>query len=212
MRRRLIKNASNRIAKHGGLVIFEPQLNKGCWNEVFGNQNPIHLEIGMGKGLFLLKMAMKYPHINFVGIEKFDSVMVIAVEKIANHNLPNLKLIKADAQYLDTFFKNGEVDVIYLNFSDPWPKNRHEKRRLTSSNFLNRFKNIIKPSGFIELKTDNPNFFEYSIISMALNHWIIIDISLDLHKRHDEIITTEYEERFIALGQPIYYVKIKKEE
>lgn len=212
MRRRVVKNASSRILAHAGLVILNPFEHRGHWRDVFKNDSPIHIEIGMGKGAFILQMALKNPNINYVGIEKFDSVIIMAIEKIANYQLKNLLLIRADALLLDTIFATNEVERIYLNFSDPWPKNRHEKRRLTSSLFLKRYEKVLTPKGVIEFKTDNSTLFEYSIISMTKELWIIDEFSVNLHRNNEEIVKTEYEEKFTSLGYPIYYVKVRKDD
>ncbi len=210
MRRRNVKNAKARIVEHLDLVISNPQDYKGKWSSLFANENPIYLEIGMGKGQFLLANAKENPNINYIGIEKFDSVIVQAVEKIVPLHLTNIKLINADAEALNTIFAPQEIKKIFLNFSDPWPKNRHEKRRLTSYNFLKQYENIL--DGTIEMKTDNQSLFSYSLISFNENHWHFLAIYLDLHNQitDEKIITTEYEDKFIAKGSPIYYIKVEK--
>lgn len=212
MRRRNVKNASKRIAEHDDLVILNPEDYKGKWQLLFNNQNPIYLEIGMGKGKFLLEHAIKHPEINYIGLEKFDSVIVQAVEKIVNYHLNNIRLINIDALELLNIFNHQEIKKIFLNFSDPWPKNRHEKRRLTHKNFLKLYEQIL--DGDIEMKTDNRELFEYSLVSFNQNKWDFLELSLDLHNQNSEkeIITTEYEDRFTKLGNVIYYVKIKKGE
>ena len=164
----------------------------------------------MGKGKFILENAMKYPNINFIGIEKFDSIMALAIKKIDDYKLDNLKLIRMDAHDIDNAF-DKEIDKIYLNFSDPWPKARHEKRRLTSSVFLDKYDNIFKNNRIIEMKTDNEILFEYSLISFNNHGYKIKEINLNLHK--DIVIDnimTEYEEKFSKLNNVIYYVKVEK--
>ena len=185
---------------------------KGKWQELFSNNNPIYLEIGMGKGKFLLEQALKNPQFNYIGLEKFESVIVQAVEKIAPLNLTNIKLINGDAEKLNEYFAEKEIKKIYLNFSDPWPKGRHAKRRLTYHTFLERYEKIL--DGDIEMKTDNQALFEYSLQSFNNYHWQFLDLSLDLHHRlNDEvIITTEYEDKFIQNGKQIYFIKVKKEK
>ena len=205
MRLRNVKNKE--ILDKSPYIISEPFLFKGRWKEVFKNNNPIHLEIGMGKGQFLINMALNNPNINFIGIEKFDSVMVRTLEKIANYELDNIKVIKIDASdILDVF--DDEISKIYLNFSDPWPKRRHAKKRLTSEVFLEKYKKL--GSLDIEQKTDNRKLFEYSLQSFVNNNYKILDLSLDLHNDKENIITTEYEDKFIKRNQVIYYVNVKK--
>jgi tRNA (guanine-N7-)-methyltransferase len=211
MRRRNVKNAKQRVESHPELVILNPKDYKGKWNTLFKNDNPIYLEIGMGKGKFLLEHAKSNPNINYIGLEKFDSVIVQAVEKIYPCNLNNILLLNVDAEELLDIFDENEISKIFLNFSDPWPKNRHEKRRLSHANFLNRYQKILK--GDIEMKTDNRELFEFSLISFNENKWKFEELSLDLHHRNEDekIITTEYEDRFTSKGNVIYFVKIKKE-
>ena len=211
MRRRNVKNAKQRVESHPELVILNPKDYKGKWNTLFKNDNPIYLEIGMGKGKFLLEHAKSNPNINYIGLEKFDSVIVQAVEKIYPCNLNNILLLNVDAEELLDIFDENEISKIFLNFSDPWPKNRHEKRRLSHANFLNKYQKILK--GDIEMKTDNRELFEFSLISFNENKWKFEDLSLDLHHRNEDekIITTEYEDRFTSKGNVIYFVKIKKE-
>lgn len=212
MRRRNVKNAKGRIENHPELVVLNYKDYKGKWKSFFGNDNPIYLEIGMGKGKFLLEHAKTYPNINFIGLEKFDSVIVQAVEKIYPLELNNIKLINADAEELLDMFEENEISKIFLNFSDPWPKNRHEKRRLSHANFLNRYNVIL--NGDIEMKTDNRELFEFSLISFNQNKWDFLELSLDLHHRNEDeyIITTEYEERFTKKGNVIYYIRTSKKE
>ena len=210
MRRRNVKNAQSRIDNHLDLVIKNPQDYRGKWQELFNNHNPIYLEIGMGKGKFLLEHANHNPNINYIGLEKFDSVIVQAVEKISLSRLSNIKLINEDATKILEFFDQKEIQKIYLNFSDPWPKNRHEKRRLTHKNFLKKYERIL--NGDLEMKTDNQTFFEYSLISFNQEQWKILDLSLVPHHRgeDDTIISTESEERYIKKGNQIYFLKTKK--
>lgn len=190
-------------------LILEPKENKNKWNEEFGNNNPIYIEIGMGKGDFIIEHAKRYPDINFIGIEKFDSVIVRAIEKVPE-DLPNLRLIRMDAKEIDEVF-DKEVERVFLNFSDPWPKKRHHSRRLTSHIFLNKYENIFKNEKEIVQKTDNRDLFEYSVVSLSTFGYKIEDISLDLHNsNYEDIITTEYEKRFVAKGNNIYYLVAKK--
>lgn len=187
-------------------TIPEPEVWKGRWQEVFGRQAPLHIEIGMGKGQFLTALAAEHPDINYIGIEKFSSVLVRAVQKQNELELPNLRLIRMDADSITDVFAPGEVDRIYLNFSDPWPKERHAKRRLTSVEFLRRYENILAKDGHVEFKTDNQPLFEFSLEAAEGAGWKLLAVTRDLH--HDTAlnkgnIMTEYEERFSAQGNPI---------
>lgn len=187
-------------------TIPEPEVWKGRWQEVFGRQAPLHIEIGMGKGQFLTALAAEHPDINYIGIEKFSSVLVRAVQKQNELELPNLRLIRMDADSITDVFAPGEVDRIYLNFSDPWPKERHAKRRLTSVEFLRRYENILAKDGHVEFKTDNQPLFEFSLEAAEEAGWKLLAVTRDLH--HDTAlnkrnIMTEYEERFSAQGNPI---------
>ena len=208
MRLKNVKNAKEKVAK-SEYIIEKPEEYKGNYKKVFKNENDIHLEIGMGKGNFIINMAKKYPDINFIGIEMFDSVIVRAVEKLESEEINNLKLIKFDATNIEDIFQN-EISTIYLNFSDPWPKNRHEKRRLTSDRFLNKYEKIFKEKCHIIQKTDNRKLFEFSLMSYVNYGYKIKEISLDLNKDEKENVQTEYEEKFTTLGYPIYMVEVDK--
>lgn len=210
MRLRNVKNANNTIMA-SKYIINEPLVYKGKYKDIFNNNNPIHIEIGMGKGKFIIENALRYPNINFIGIEKFDSVLVRAVEKLENTDIPNLRLIKMDALEIDQVF-DREIDMIYLNFSDPWPKKRHADRRLTSEVFLNKYNVIFKEIKQIIMKTDNRGLFEYSLKSFTDFGYKIKNISLDLYKSEiTNNIATEYEERFSSMGNVIYMVEIDKD-
>jgi len=195
MRLRNVKGSKEIISK-SEYIILEPEKYCGKWNNVFNNNNEIHIEIGMGKGKFISEMALKYPNINFIGIEKFDSVIVRAVQKLEDKKIPNLKLIRIDALNLDKVFKK-EISRIYLNFSDPWPKAKHEKRRLTSMQFLDLYDNLFKDKKEIHQKTDNKNLFAFSIESLSKNGYILENVSLDLQNENIDNVTTEYEEKFM---------------
>ena len=162
-------------------TIPEPEVWKGRWQEVFGRQAPLHIEIGMGKGQFLTALAAEHPDINYIGIEKFSSVLVRAVQKQNELELPNLRLIRMDADSITDVFAPGEVDRIYLNFSDPWPKERHAKRRLTSVEFLRRYENILAKDGHVEFKTDNQPLFEFSLEAAEEAGWKLLAVTRDLH-------------------------------
>ncbi|MFY0743697.1 tRNA (guanosine(46)-N7)-methyltransferase TrmB [Solibacillus silvestris] len=198
--------AAEYIQQHPDVIIPNPEDYKGNWNEAFGNDNPLHIEVGTGKGQFVLGMALQNPDVNYIGIELFDSVIVCALEKIEAANKPsNLRLLKVDGAKLEEFFGKGDVDRVYLNFSDPWPKVRHAKRRLTHEGFLKIYENILVDNGEIHFKTDNRGLFEYSLVSMNEYGMALNYISLDLHANMPEDnIMTEYEEKFSKLGQPIY--------
>lgn len=183
----------------------------GTWHEIFGNSNPIYIEIGMGKGKFIHTMAKEHPEINYVGIEKYSSVLLRAIQKMEQEELPNLKFIRMDAEDITKVFGSGEVDGIYLNFSDPWPKDRHAKRRLPSREFLNRYHVILKKDGCLEFKTDNRELFDFAVGELAPAGWKAETITYDLHR--DEIlmqgnVMTEYEEKFSAMGNPICKYRI----
>ncbi len=208
MRLKNIKGAKEKI-NLSPYIIKNPENYKGKYKTLFNNNNPIHLEIGMGKGDFIIEMASKYPNINFIGIEKFDSVILRATQKLEDITLPNLKLIRFDATEIKNIF-DKEIDTIYLNFSDPWPKNRHEDRRLTSQKFLKRYDFIFKKTNHIIQKTDNRHLFEFSLKSFTDYNYKIKNISLDLHKDEIDNVETEYEKRFVSLGYPIYMVEVKK--
>ena len=193
-------------------VIDEPERFKGKWNEVFGVKRPLFLEVGMGKGRFLMDMARLHPERNFVGIEMYDSVLLRALQKreeleAAGEEFSNLVFIRVDARLLPEIFEKDEVDGIYLNFSDPWPKDRHAKRRLTSHEFLARYEKILKKDGTLEFKTDNKDLFDFSLEEMKnAEGWELTAFTYDLH--HDVVLSegnvmTEYEEKFSSIGNPI---------
>ena len=207
MRLKNVKGAKEEI-QASPYIIKNPIDYKGKYNKLFNN-NPIHLEIGMGKGDFIINMAKTFPNINFIGIEMYDSVMVRAVQKLENENIPNLKLIKFDATNINDIF-DKEIDTLYLNFSDPWPKNRHENRRLTSERFLKRYDNIFTNEKIVIQKTDNRKLFEYSLKSFTDYGYKIEKISLNLHEDDYFNIKTEYEHKFSSKGYPIYMAKFTK--
>lgn len=190
------------------------ETKRGCWQEVFENTNPLYIEVGMGKGKFITQLAQSHPDANYVGIEKYSSVLLRALEK--RELLPDLKnllFLRMDAEDLPKVFGKNEVDGIYLNFSDPWPKDRHAKRRLPSKEFLTRYDQILKPKGHVEFKTDNPSLFDFALEQAKEAGWIIDAFTYDLH--HDDVmmegnVMTEYEERF-AQGNPIHKVILHRE-
>ncbi len=199
---------SREIIGESGFVVHSPERQKGNWPGIFGNNNPVHLEIGMGKGRFLMDMAKEHPAINYVGIEKYSSVLLRAVQKMEQEPapLPNVRFIRMEAEAITDVFGQGEVGRIYLNFSDPWPKDRHAKRRLTSREFLSRYDKLLKPGGQLEFKTDNKELFVFSLEELEPAGWRAKEVTYDLH--HDKgmmegNIMTEYEERFSSMGNAI---------
>lgn len=211
MRLRNVKGAREGLVE-SVYVIDEPKENKGKWREIFGNDNPLHIEIGMGKGKFITELALKNPNINYIGIEKFSSVLIRAVEKMNELELKNLLFIRMDAEEIVDVFEKGEVDKIYLNFSDPWPKDRHAKRRLTSRQFLARYDVILNKDGDINFKTDNRSLFDFSVEEIKEANWEITGLTYDLHnsEMNEGNIMTEYEEKFSAKGNPIHKVVARR--
>ena len=209
MRLRHIPGAEETIAQ-SPFVIQDPQLHKGDWSQLFGNSAPIEIEVGMGKGRFIMELAKNHPEINYIGIERYSSVLLRAIQKrreleLSDIHLSNIYFLCVDAKTLDQFFAPGEVRRIYLNFSDPWPKDRHAKRRLTSPQFLAVYEKILAPEGVVEFKTDNRGLFEYSLESIPAAGWSIKEQTFDLH--HSPMaegnVMTEYEAKFSAEGKPI---------
>ncbi|MCI9067140.1 MAG: tRNA (guanosine(46)-N7)-methyltransferase TrmB [Lachnospiraceae bacterium] len=206
MRLRNVKGAREALAE-SSYVEAAPEANRGAWRAVFGNEGPIHVEIGMGKGRFLLEMAARHREIDYIGVEMYASVLVRAAEKLEDvPELPNLRFLNIPAETLETVFAPGEVDRIYLNFSDPWPKARHAKRRLTSPVFLKRYEGILKKGGLLEFKTDNRELFDYSLESVEAASWRLLQFTYDLHGDPElgrGNVMTEYEEKFSGQGQAI---------
>lgn len=204
MRLRNVPGARETIIENQ-FSVQQPEQMKGKWAEVFQNDHPIHIEVGMGKGQFIIEMARRNPEVNYIGIEKYSSVLVRAVEKLEDFEQDNLRLIRMDAENIEEVFDKDEVDRIYLNFSDPWPKDRHAKRRLTSTRFLERYDNILTPEGRVMFKTDNKDLFDFSLEQVEEAGWILESHTYDLH--HSEYnegnVMTEYEEKFSAKGNPI---------
>lgn len=210
MRLKHVKGA-NEIIEKGLYYVDNPYEYKGKWNKYFNNNNPIYIEIGMGKGDFIIENAKRYPNINFIGIEKYDSVLVRAIQKSNELILDNLKLIRIDANKLNDIF-DKEVDTIYLNFSDPWPKDRHAKRRLTSPIFLKIYDNIFKSKCKIIMKTDNLNLFNYSLEVLQEYGYLIKNKTNNLDCLSTDNIMTEYENRFFNLGININKLEAIKEK
>ena len=205
MRMRKKKNCAARIERCGDIRINDPENYKGKWSDVFQNSNPIHIEIGCGKGSFVVGMAKMYPDVNFIAIEKVEDVIVMAMEKAVAEGVSNVRFIDVDAEHIEEYFVKGEIKRIYLNFSDPWKKSKQAKRRLTHKNFLDRYKNILNNGDYIWCKTDNQKLFEFSLNSFTEENFKLSNITLDLHNSGFEgNVITEYEQRFVDLGQPIY--------
>ena len=187
-------------------VVHEEETMKGMWHDFFENENPIHIEVGMGKGRFIIDMAKLHPEINYIGIEKYSSVLVRAIEKQTIEQLPNLVFIRMDAEAIENVFEKDEVAYIYLNFSDPWPKDRHARRRLTSVQFLNRYVNFLAADGGLTFKTDNRPLFDFAVEELEPAGWKAQVITYDLHNDAalmEGNVMTEYEEKFSSVGNPI---------
>ncbi|TLS39062.1 tRNA (guanosine(46)-N7)-methyltransferase TrmB [Pseudalkalibacillus caeni] len=205
MRQRNKPWAKEKLHEYKDIVISEPENQKGNWHEIFNNNNPIYIEVGTGKGQFISQMAKKNPDGNFIGIELSASVIVTALDKVLETEVENVRLLNVNAEKLTDYFSESEISRVFLNFSDPWPKNRHEKRRLMYSDFLSVYETILKPEGEVHFKTDNQALFEYSIYSFSNYGMIIKNVSLDLHKSDFENnVMTEYEEKFSEKGNRIY--------
>lgn len=204
MRLRHIPGAEEAIAA-SACVVQEPQGNKGRWSRIFGNENPIHIEVGMGKGKFIMELAQLHPDINYIGIERYSTVLLKGIQKREQMELSNIYFMCVDAKELAEIFAPGEIERIYLNFSDPWPKDRHAKRRLTSPQFMSVYDKILSPNGVVEFKTDNRGLFEYSLESIPEAGWKIQQYTFDLHDSDMSKgnVMTEYETKFAAEGKAI---------
>lgn len=208
MRLRNVKNATV-IIDNSPYIVSNPKEYKGKWNQLFDNQNPIHVELGMGKGRFIKQKALNNPNINYIGIEKYSSVMARAVQLLGDESISNLKLICIDALNIDELFDH-EIDVIYLNFLDPWPKDRHARRRLTSETFLNLYDNLFKDRRYIVLKTDNLKLYNYSMEQFINHQYKIKTSSFKISDMPDGNVMTEYEERFLNEGNTIFKIEAIK--
>ena len=210
MRLRNIPGAKDAITG-SNYVVQESASHKGKWTQVFPKDQPLHIEVGMGKGRFLMDMAKLHPEINYIGIEMYDSVLLRALQKRERleeegEKLTNLMFMCIDARLLPEIFEKGEVQKIYLNFSDPWPKARHAKRRLTSREFLARYEQILADDGVVEFKTDNKGLFEFSLEEVEAAGWKLLAHTFDLHNQAEMMegnVMTEYEEKFSSMGNPI---------
>lgn len=199
-------SGSREVIADSKYVIQNAAKQKGKIKTFFEKDQPLQIEIGMGKGRFIMALAEQNPDINFIGIEKYSSVLLRAIQKMEQNELPNLKFIRMDAENITEVFEQGEVDKIYLNFSDPWPKDRHAKRRLPSTEFLKRYDEILKKDGFIEFKTDNRDLFDFAVEQLEPAGWKAKVITYDLHSDpvlNEGNIMTEYEEKFSSIGNPI---------
>ena len=207
MRVRNRKGATELLEAHPQYVILNPADAKGRWQEIFGN-DPIHVEVGSGKGAFVSGMAKANPEINYIGIDIQKSVLSYALDKVLATDVPNIKLLWVDGSDLTDYFEEGEIDRLYLNFSDPWPKKRHEKRRLTYQSFLATYQQILPENGEIHFKTDNRGLFEYSLVSFSQYGMKLKGVWLDLHASDfEDNVLTEYEQKFANKGQVIYRVE-----
>lgn len=205
MRLRKRPGAEEMLQNNPDWVVQNPEEIKGSWQSRFKKEQTLEIEIGTGKGAFIIEKAKRHPEINFVGIELQTSVLIAVLEKQFEEKLENLQLLQYDASKLQNIFENSEVDKIYLNFSDPWPKTRHEKRRLTHKSFLESYREVLSSDGHLEMKTDNRGLFEYSLVSFSENNWILNEVCLDLHEEEpEENIRTEYEEKFSKKGNKIF--------
>lgn len=210
MRVRKRKGAEEHLENNPHYVISNPEEAKGRWHEIFGNNNPIHIEVGSGKGAFITGMAEQNPDINYIGIDIQLSVLSYALDKVLDSGAKNIKLLLVDGSSLSNYFDTDEVDLMYLNFSDPWPKKKHEKRRLTYKTFLDTYKDILPEQGEIHFKTDNRGLFEYSLASFSQYGMTLKQVWLDLHASdYQQNIMTEYERKFSNKGQVIYRVEAR---
>lgn len=209
MRLRNVPGSQERILKNEYTIQTDGKNGsdyKGLWHQnIFHNSNPIHIEIGMGKGQFITQLATQNPNINYIGIEKYSSVLVRALDKRDALDIPNLIFLRMDAEDITEYFAPGEISKIFLNFSDPWPKDRHAKRRLTSSVFLERYDKILKKDGYIQFKTDNRPLFDFSLEQLEEAGWVKDEVNFDLHKDGPapNNVMTEYEQKFYQMGNPI---------
>ena len=211
MRQRRVKNEKEKVLSYSEYLSLEPEKNKGQWKRYFNNNNEIHIEIGCGKGQFITTLAEMNPNFNYIAFEPIGSVLLRALEKARIKKLNNIVFLWKFAEDIENFFDENEIDKIYLNFSDPWPKDRHAKRRLTHKNFLEKYKKILKPEGIIEFKTDNRGFFDFSLEELRGNGFEVFDVTYDLHSTQIESVKTEYEEKFSGMGCRINFCRAKSD-
>ncbi|MBN7773666.1 tRNA (guanosine(46)-N7)-methyltransferase TrmB [Clostridium aminobutyricum] len=211
MRQRKVKNVEKRLEEYAAYSVKDGKAMKGKWNTVFENEKELYLELGCGKGQFLLKQAEHNPNANFIGIEAQETIILRALEKADKSNIGNIRFVQAFMQDVTEFFEEEELSGLFLNFSDPWPKERHAKRRLTHTKFLKGYEKILKPDAFIEFKTDNDQLFEFTLEEIQQNEYKIVFCSKDLHQSDlaAKYITTEYEDKFKTIGKNINYVRFK---
>ena len=210
MRRRKVKGADEKLLSYKDYVVRDNiESLKGNWNQLFKNNNPIHAEFGTGRGKFLTTLAKQNPDINYIAFEIKEEVLIKGVEKAEQNNLKNIIFAWADVSKALDYFDTDELSRIYINFCDPWPKKRWAKRRLTHTNFLNMYKQILNKDGEIHFKTDNEGLFEFSLNEIASNDWMLKNISLDLAKSEFENVTTEYEDKFMSQGLKIFRCEAK---
>ncbi|WP_332697562.1 tRNA (guanosine(46)-N7)-methyltransferase TrmB [Halalkalibacter lacteus] len=210
MRLRNKPGAKEELNQNPEIIIRNPEKCRGQWKEIFGNNNPIYVEVGTGKGQFLMGMSMLHPDVNFIGVEKYESVLITAMNRAKESSQTNVKFLNEDVSDILEFFEASEIDRVFINFTDPWPKNRHEKRRLTYKGFLEMYEQVLKEGGDIHLKTDNQGLFEYSLESFTSYGMTLHHVSLDLHRSNIEgNVMTEYEQRFSRKGMRIYRCEAK---
>ena len=211
MRQRKLKNIDDRIASFSDYAVENPKEQKGKWRELFGNENPIFIEVGCGKGKFVTTLAGLNPECNYIGVEGQGSIVLRALEKAEKLQMKNIYFVREFIRDIEDYFESSELSGVYLNFSDPWPKDRHAKRRLTHSNYLSGYKKILKPGSSIEYKTDNDELFEFGVEEFKANELEIIEITRDLHNSEISAkeLTTEYEDKFKGQGKNINYCKVR---
>ncbi|KAF0194405.1 MAG: tRNA (guanine-N(7)-)-methyltransferase [bacterium] len=211
MRQRKVKDEEEKLAKHHQYTVANPKEYKGRWLELFNNQNEIYIEVGCGKGKFILTLAEQNPDKNYIAVEGRGSIILRALEKATLRELNNIIFLREYIRDIEDYFKEGEISGVYLNFSDPWPKDRHAKRRLTHSRYLEGYKRIIKPGYFIEFKTDNDELFKFALEEFTNNDMQVLDCTVDLHNTDlpAKCVTTEYEDKFNSTGKNINYCKVR---